>query len=191
VPTPGPPGRNRPAQPWAGYPTMSPGSRGSTAPAEPGEAPAPVPRMPTPGGKRARRAMLDLAPQVRVPGEPGPSQVIWSAGSLPDLYMTCHIDSYVIRHVCCRGEGTGPPGPGHATTGIRGLGMTERARDLAKRGPAASLAGAGRSAGWRAWWPRAQQPGSPGRAGAPGMPHRCPGPGRGAAAGSPTLLSHA
>ena len=90
---------------------------------------------------------------------------------------------------------TGPPGPGHVTTGIRGLGMAKRTRDLAKWGTGGVTGGNGqvtRLAGLVV--PRAQrQSGSPGCAGAPGVPHRRPGPGRGAAAaaGSLTLLSRA
>ena len=38
---------------------------------------------------------------------------------------------------------TGPPGPGHVTTGIGGLGMTKRTRDLAKRGTGGVTGGSG------------------------------------------------
>src|ERR1700722_17208063 len=88
-----------------------------------------------------------------------------------------------------------PPGPGHVTTGIKGLGMAKHARDLAKWGTGGVTRGNGqvtRLAGPGV--PRApQQSGSPGGARAPGVPYRCPGPGRGAAAaaGSLTLLSRA
>src|ERR1700749_949150 len=99
-----------------------------------------------------------------------------------------------MSHMLPERKVAGLPGPGQVTTGIRGLGMTKRTRDLAKRGTGGVVGGSGqviRMVDLVAWAQR--QPGSPGRAGAPGVPHRRPGPGwrAAAAAGSLTLFSHA
>src|SRR5271156_958790 len=45
---------------------------------------------------------------------PGP----WAAFPA-DNYMTCHVDIYVMYHVCCRGDGDRPAAAGHVTTGQR------------------------------------------------------------------------
>ena len=45
---------------------------------------------------------------------------------------------------------TGPSGPGHVTTGMGGLDMTKRNRDLVERGAAPSTSGSGQVTGRRA-----------------------------------------
>jgi hypothetical protein len=76
---------------------LPPGSGGSTVPVEP-------------------------AKHLRLPRgcPPSGTQAANRAGSLPiDNYVTRHVDGYVTYHVCCREKVTGPPGPGHVTTGHR------------------------------------------------------------------------
>ena len=61
---------------------------------------------------------------------------------------------------------TGPPGPGHVTTGIRGLGMAKHARDLAKWGTGGVTGGNGQVT-------RLAHPGGPPRAAAVWFTGRC------------------
>jgi hypothetical protein len=82
---------------------------------------------------------------------------------------------------------TGPPGPGHMTTGHREPGH-ERNRDLAQRGTGAVTAG---RPGHQVVGPGDPRAAAPGGAGAPGLPHRGAGTCRGAqrlARGGPIAL---
>src|SRR5580692_3709438 len=53
-------------------------------------------------------------------------------------YVIHHVDSYVMYHVCCRGESDRPARPKYATTNVGSLDMTKRARERGKEVPAPS-----------------------------------------------------